>query len=458
VKSTGRIVVVDDEAEMVALLEEVLADQGYHVDSYTDSGAALDSILESPPALVLTDLRMGRVDGMTLLTEVKEHTPHVPVILITAFGSIDLAVEATRMGAYHFVTKPFRLKEVLLIVDRALHHNDIQRENERLRREVEGRYRFGEIIGKSRAMQDIFRLIEQVAETTANILVLGESGTGKELVAKALHYNSHRRAQPFVAVNCSALPEGLLESELFGHERGAFTGAHKQKDGLFVEADGGTLFLDEIGDLSLGLQAKLLRVLQEKTVRPVGSNKERTIDTRIVAATHRELRSEVREGRFREDLYYRLSVIPVRLPPLRERTEDIGLLVDHFLGRVAGGLQQPVKAPTDDARRALMRYHWEGNVRELENVIERAHILSQSQTIHVDDLPDYLQEANEKSASEILFADFPTLEEVTRRYLMHVLEHTAGNKEDAARIMGVDRRTIYRWRKRYAMSVEDSDI
>jgi DNA-binding NtrC family response regulator len=441
---------------MVALLEEVLSDQGYHVEPHTDPASALESIRENAPALVLTDLRMGRIDGMTLLAEVKEHAPEVPVILITAFGSIDLAIEATRLGAYHFVTKPFRLKEVLLIIDRALHHNDIQRENERLRREVEGRYRFGEIIGKSRAMQEIFRLIEQVAETNANILVLGESGTGKELVAKALHYNSHRRAQAFVAVNCSALPEGLLESELFGHVRGAFTGAHKQKQGLFVEADQGTLFLDEIGDLSLGLQAKLLRVLQEKTIRPVGGNKEQSINTRIVAATHKDLRNEVREGRFREDLFYRLSVIPVRLPPLRERTEDINLLVDHFLERVANGLQAAQKSPTEDARRALMTYRWEGNVRELENVIERAHILSRTHTIRLSDLPEYLQDSTVQSTNNTLFSDFPTLEEVTRRYLTHVLEHTDGNKEEAAKIMGVDRRTIYRWRKRYELNIEDS--
>ena len=449
-----RIVVVDDEAEMVSLLDEVLTDRGYAVESHTDSSAALASILESPPALVLTDLRMGQVDGMTLLAAVKDKTPQVPVILITAFGSIDLAIEATRLGAYHFVTKPFRLKEVLLIIDRALHHNDIQRENERLRKEVESRYRFGEIIGKSHAMQEIFRLIEQVADTHAHILLLGESGTGKELVAKAIHYNSHRRTHPFVAVNCSALPEGLLESELFGHVRGAFTGAHAKKDGLFVDADKGTLFLDEIGDLSVGLQAKLLRVLQEKTVRPVGGTKEKPIQTRIVAATHHDLRKAVREGRFREDLFYRLSVIPVSLPPLRDRREDISLLVDHFLTRVANGLSQPKKTLASDAIRALMQYRWEGNVRELENVMERAHILSREQVISKRDLPEYLREAAEGTA-ERPFSDYPTLEEVTRRYLVQVLKHTGGNKEEAARILGVDRRTIYRWRKRYALEIED---
>ena len=452
--SQQRVVVVDDEAEMVALLDEVLTDRGYIVEAHTDSAAALRSVLQSPPALVLTDLRMGDIDGMTLLSTVKEQAPYVPVILITAFGSIDLAIEATRLGAYHFVTKPFRLKEVLLIVDRALQHNDIQRENERLRREVEGRYRFGEIIGKSRGMQEIFRLIEQGADTHANILVLGESGTGKELVAKAIHYNSHRKTHPFVAVNCSALPEGLLESELFGHVRGAFTGAHAKKDGLFVEADKGTLFLDEIGDLSLGLQAKLLRVLQEKVVRPVGGTRELAVETRIVAATHRDLRTEVREGRFREDLFYRLSVIPVQLPPLRDRPEDISLLVEHFLSRVAQGLQQPKKSLADDALRTLMTYRWEGNVRELENIMERAHILSREDMIHRHDLPEYIR-GTATDSPELPVSGYPTMEELTRRYLVQVLQHTNGNKEDAARILGVDRRTIYRWRKRYGLEFSE---
>ena len=444
--------VVDDEQEMASLLGEVLRDAGYEPDIFTDAEQALHAMTEAPPALVITDFKMQGLDGMTLLERMKAIHPHVPVILITAFGSIDIAVEATRKGAFHFITKPFRMKEVLLVVERALQHQRVQAENDRLRREVERRYRFGEIIGKSRLMQQVFGLIERVAATNSSILILGESGTGKELVAKSIHYNSPRRDQPFVAVNCSALPEGLLESELFGHVRGAFTGAHANKNGLFVEATRGTLFLDEIGDMGAALQAKLLRALQEKTVRPVGGNKEISVQTRIVAATNRDLRKEVREGRFREDLYYRLSVIPVRLPALRERPEDIPLLVRHFLQRVASELSCDEKQVSPDAMRQLMRYPWEGNVRELENVIERAHILSQGETIEVADLMEELKPVQAKAAEPSPLPqtdDLPTLEELERRYIVQVLKRTTGNKEEAARILGIDRRTLYRWRTRH---------
>ena len=438
---------------MASLLGDVLQDAGYDPEVFTDAELALRTMTDEPPALVITDLKMQGLDGMTLLERMKTLHPSVPVILITAFGSIDVAVEATRKGAFHFITKPFRMKEVLLVVERALQHQRVEAENVRLRREVERRYRFGEIIGKSHLMQQVFGLIERVAATNSSILILGESGTGKELVAKAIHYNSARRDQPFVAVNCSALPEGLLESELFGHVRGAFTGAHANKNGLFVEATRGTLFLDEIGDMGPALQAKLLRALQEKTVRPVGGNKEIPVQTRIVAATNRDLRREVREGRFREDLFYRLSVIPVRLPALRERPEDIPLLVRHFLHRVSHELSCPEKQVSSDAMRQLMRYPWEGNVRELENVIERAHILTQGDTIESDDLLEELRPAAARPAEPASPTpepdDLPSLEELERRYIVQVLRHTKGNKEDAARILGIDRRTLYRWRTRH---------
>ena len=447
-----RIIVIDDEEEMGELLGDVFRDEGYEADVFSDPVEALAALRGSPPDLVITDLRMGEVDGMQVLETVKKTHPDIPVILVTAFGSIDLAVEATRKGAYHFVTKPFRMKEVVLVVDRALNHRRVRAENTRLRREVERRYRFGEIIGKSPPMRQVFELVERVAATASNILILGESGTGKELVARALHYNSPRKNHPFVAVNCSALPEGLLESELFGHVRGAFTGAHASKVGLFQEASRGTLLLDEIGDMGAGLQAKLLRALQEKKVRPVGGNREIRVETRIVASTNRDLRKEVREGRFREDLFYRLSVIPIRLPALRERTEDIPLLVDHFLRGAAKHADSSAKKVSPEAMRALMRYRWEGNVRELENIVERAHILSRGSVIELQDVEGELRGNTDDPASDGPdWGDLPTLQELERRYIVRVLGVCRGNKEEAARILGIDRRTLYRWRMRFGL-------
>lgn len=446
----GRVVIVDDEEEMGALLGEVLEDEGYIADVYADAHEALLRVTESPPDLVITDFKMGEMDGLTLLESIKHVHPGLPVILITAFGSIDLAIEATRKGAFHFVTKPFRMKEVLLVVERAMNMRRIEAENTRLRAEVERRYQFSGIIGKSPLMRRVFSLIERVAATNSNVLILGESGTGKELVAKAIHYNSARKKQPFVAVNCSALPEGLLESELFGHMRGAFTGAHATKQGLFQEASRGTLFLDEIADMPLGLQAKLLRALQEKMIRPVGGNREVAVQTRIVAATNADLRQRVREGTFREDLFYRLSVIPVRLPPLRERIEDLPLLVSHFMDRVSRDMKAGARGIAPEAMRALMRYPWEGNVRELENVIERACVLSRNQTINVEDVADELRtQPSVESSSEPPWDDLPTLEELERRYIVRVLRITGSNKEKASSILGIDRRTLYRWRMRY---------
>ncbi len=453
-----RIVVVDDEMQMGVLLTEVLHDAGHQAEAYTDPKEALDAIMEAPPSLVITDFKMGELDGLTLMERALAAHPTVPVILITAFGSIDLAIEATRKGAFHFITKPFRLKEVLLVVERALAHRQMRTENERLRREVARRYEFSGIIGKSAAMQQVFTLVERVATSASNVLILGESGTGKELVAKAIHYNSPRKKAPFVAINCSALPEGLLESELFGHVRGAFTGAHAAKQGLFQEATRGSLFLDEIGDMPIALQAKLLRALQEKTVRPVGGNREVQVNTRIVAATNRNLRQEVKEGRFREDLYYRLSVIPVRLPPLRDRIEDIPLLVRHFLARVATEASAAAKELSPEAMKALMRYRWEGNVRELENIIERAFVLCAGQVIEVDDIVEELRtrstDFTDDDESAPPWDDLPTIEELERRYIVRVLRITDGNKDKAARILGIDRRTLYRWRTRYDLDRE----
>ena len=496
----ARIVVVDDDATMAGLLSDVLREEGHDANTYTDPMAARDAILADPPSLVITDMRMGHFDGMTLIDQVAAAHPGLPVILVTAYGSVDTAIEATRRGAYHFITKPFRLKEVLLVVDRALTHRRMQVENARLRREIDTRDRFGGLIGRSAPMRRVFELIERVAGASSNVLVLGESGTGKELVARAIHQSSARKSQPFVAVNCSALPEGLLESELFGHVRGAFTGAHANKVGLFQEASSGTLFLDEIGDMPLPLQAKLLRAIQEKSIRPVGGNRELTVDTRIVAATHQDLRELVRQGRFREDLYYRLSVIPVELPPLRARSEDIPLLVNHFIDQIARGLGVPPKPVDHAAMMTLMRLPWEGNVRELQNVIERAHVLSRGQVITPIDIPalegaaaaehpppveptggQTVTSEPQTAAQTVLPPMFgvpppqagarpngesgllpvlphgqpdenwPSLEAVELRYIIEVMKHTRGNKDRAALILGIDRRTLYRWRNRHEL-------
>jgi DNA-binding NtrC family response regulator len=440
------ILVVDDDPAMRGLLSDVLVREGHDVADAASGEEALTKLAEGTFDLVITDLKMGGMDGLDLLTHIRELRPEVAVILITAFGSIDLAIEAMRRGAAHFITKPVKMKELVVSVERSLEDRQIRSENRALRREVEGRFRFGNILGKSKAMREVFSLIERVAQGTSNILVLGESGTGKELVAKAIHYNGPRKDKPFVAVNCSAIPEGLLESELFGHVRGAFTGAVVSKKGLFAEASGGTLFLDEIGEMSLALQAKLLRVLQDKQVRPVGGNVGLEVDTRIITATNRNLEEATQEGRFREDLYYRLSVIPVRLPSLRERPEDIPLLVEHFLDKFARELGGPRKTVTAQAMEKLVHYSWLGNVRELENVIERLIVLSPRPTIDAGDLPAQLRDEERRWTAD-RFRELPSLHDLEEEYIKYVLHHCKGQKEEAARILGINRRTLYRKRK-----------
>jgi DNA-binding NtrC family response regulator len=444
---SGRaVLIVDDDAEMRGLVSDVLAREGYRPSVAESGEAALAALADAEYDLVLTDLKMGGMDGLELLSRVRELRPDIAVILITAFGSIDLAIEAMRRGAANFIVKPVKMKELLVSVEKAIEEREMRAENRLLRREVEGRYRFGNIIGKSKAMRDVFALIERVAQGTSNVLILGESGTGKELVAKALHYNGPRKDRPFVAVNCSAIPEGLLESELFGHVKGAFTGAVVSKKGLFVEANGGTIFLDEIGEMSLALQAKLLRVLQDKQVRPVGGNTGIDIDCRIITATNRDLEQAIREGRFREDLFYRLSVIPVRLPSLRERPEDIPILIDHFLDKFAKDLGGPRKVLSPKATEVLMKYPWLGNVRELENVIERLVVLTPTQNVDVSDLPAHLKQDDRRWATD-RFRELPTLRDLEEQYIKYVLEHVGGQKEKAAKILGINRRTLYRKRK-----------
>lgn len=438
--------VVDDDSGMRSLLCEFFQSQGYAVSTFSRADTAVELLL-SPQApnvdLIISDIRMPGMTGLEFMDTLVSRGIHTPIILMTAFGSIDSAIEAMRKGAYDYIVKPLKLAELKVVAERALELRRLKQDNKVLRQEVNRSRVFEGIIGKSKKMQSVFDVISRVAQTTANVLITGESGTGKEMVARATHEASPRARNAFVAINCAAIPESLLESELFGHTKGAFTGALSEKVGLFEAANGGTLFLDEIGDLNIDLQAKLLRVIQERKVRPVGDTKARDIDVRLVAATHRDLKAAISENKFREDLYYRLSVIPISLPPLREREEDVLLLSDHFLKKYCAlhGIQK--SGFSRDALQVLCRRAWPGNVRELENAVERAVILSTSEAIEASDLPG-VEEQNVGSFMAGVKASLPTLSELEKEYMKYVLEKTGGHKEKAAQILGINRRTLYR--------------
>ncbi len=441
----GTILVVDDDAAMRALLKDVLADRGHQVAVAEGGREALKQLQEQDYEVVLTDLRMRDLQGIELLAEVKRLFPDTNVIIMTAFGSVESAVEAMKQGAYDYVTKPIKTEELLLVVERAVREAALRREVARLRKEVSREYSFHQILGKSKPMREVFDLIRRVADSATNVLITGESGTGKELVAKAIHYNSGRRDAPFVPVNCAAIPEALLESELFGHVKGAFTDAKTDKRGLFEEANGGTLFLDEISELPLMLQAKLLRAIQEREIRRVGATKSVPVDLRIIAATNLSLADEVKQKRFREDLYYRLNVIEIRLPPLRERREDIPLLVEAFLRKCAESSRKPVQGISESALALLVDYAWPGNVRELENVIERAVTLARGEKIVAEDLPPAVQGSRgERQVIDEAAERTLPLQEVEREYILRILDKTGGNKYQAAQILGIDRKTLYR--------------
>ncbi|MCP9462761.1 MAG: sigma-54 dependent transcriptional regulator [Nitrospira sp.] len=441
----GAILVVDDDADMRELAQDMLKDRGHQVSVAGSGEEALKLLAEEDYAVVLTDLRMKGMQGLELLNQIKREYPEVNVVLMTAFGSVDTAVEAMKHGASDYLTKPVKKDELIRVVERVIREAALRREVDRLRREVRKEYSFHQILGKSKAIQAVFDLIRRVADSPTNVLITGESGTGKELVAKAIHYNSSRKEAPFVPVNCAAIPEQLLESELFGHMRGAFTDAKVDKRGLFEEAQKGTLFLDEISELPLMLQAKLLRAIQEREIRRVGATKPIAVDVRIIAATNLNLADEVKNKRFREDLYYRLNVIELKLPPLRERREDIPLLVDAFLKKCAETGGKPVKGISEAALAMLIDYAWPGNVRELENVIERAVTLSRGDKVSPDDLPPAVQGArgDRRVLDEAAEKSLP-LHEVEKEYIKKILEKTGGNKYQAAHVLGIDRKTLYR--------------
>lgn len=453
----GRIVLVDDDATTCEVLGRALRHRGFDVEATENADEALRIVANREVDVLVTDLRMRGMDGLTLCRRALETRPGLPVIVITAFGSLETAISAIRAGAYDFVTKPFELDAVSLALERAVAHARLRDEVRRLEDALASSARYGELLGESVVMRELFDLLERIADSESTVLITGESGTGKELVARALHRGSSRSAGPFVAVNCAAMPEHLLESELFGHTRGAFTDARASRAGLLVSARGGTLFLDEVGDMPAGMQPKLLRALQERTIRPVGSEQETALDVRVVAATHRDLEQDVQEGRFREDLYFRLNVIQVDMPPLRSRGADVLLLAHELLRVAATRARKAVREISPEAAEKLLAYRWPGNVRELANCIERSVALARFDQITVDDLPVRVRDY--RPSHVLVAAEAPTelvtLEEVERRYVLHVLAAAGGQRLEAARILGVDRKTLYRklerWKDRGAV-------
>jgi two-component system response regulator PilR (NtrC family) len=383
------------------LLKKILCQEGYWVETASNGNEALALIKDTSFDIILSDAKMPELDGIELLKSVRKVAENTYVVIMTAFGTIDSAVEAMKIGAYDYISKPFKIDEIRILMKKILEEKALRQEVVHLRQEVSRRYEFSNIIGKSQGMQDVFSLITKVAGGKSTILIHGSSGTGKELVAKAVHYNSPRKDRPFVAVNCSAIPETLLESELFGHVKGAFTGAMSNRSGLFEEADGGTLFLDEVGEISPAIQVKLLRVLQEREIKPVGGNESRSIDIRLITATNQDLQEQVKQGAFREDLYYRLNVIPINLPPLKDRAEDLPLLAKHFLKRYSKENDRLGITFSREALEACMNYHWPGNVREFENIIERAVILCKDNRITPDDLPPHLLKESTEAAQKL---------------------------------------------------------
>ncbi|MGE0870907.1 MAG: sigma-54-dependent transcriptional regulator [Kofleriaceae bacterium] len=451
VERSASILVVEDDEPMRDLLSEELGDAGFEVEATGGASSGLELARSRRFDLIITDLRMPEMDGFDLIRGVMALPEPPHVVMITAFGSIETAIRAVKLGAYDYITKPFEIEELLLVANKALGERALRSKVARLQREVEERFGLGNIIAKSQAMRDVVALVQRIANSNASVLITGESGTGKELVARAIHYNSTRAGGAFIGVNLAAVPEGLIESELFGHKRGAFTDARADKAGLFVEADGGTIFLDEIGELALPLQAKLLRVLQEHEVRPLGATRNQRVDVRVVAATNRNLETMLADGSFREDLYYRLNVIQLDLPPLRSRPEDILPLSEHLLEQLAARSNPPRRMRlSPEAQHLLLAYHWPGNVRELTNVLERGIALCQGELIADDDLPPQVREKRPVDFLGAAIARRMSLAELEREFIERVLEDEAGNKTRAAQRLGLDRKTLYRKLDEYA--------
>ena len=446
ITSQSTLLIVEDEDIMRGILAQLMTEAGFRVLEAATAEEAIDLFAAESPALTITDIELGGMNGIELLDRIKQLDSEAMVIMITAYSSVDTAIAALRKGAYDYITKPFINEDILQTARNALRQRDLFRENRYLRRELQQRYHFENIIGRSDALTAIFRLVEKIANTTSSVLIQGESGTGKELIARAIHYGSARADAPFVAINCAALPESLLESELFGYVKGAFTGANSNKTGLFKAADGGTLFLDEISEMPASLQVKLLRALQEREFLPLGTTRPVSFDARLIAATNRNLEEEIAGARFREDLYYRLSVFSLTLPPLRERREDIPLLIRFFVEKYCRLLNVPPKTVSEEAMQAMINYEWRGNVRELQNAIERSVTLS-DERIERSHLP---QKVLESSPAPLDRTDqLLTLDELERRHILGTLQRVADDKAAAAALLGIDLSTLYRKLKRY---------
>ena len=456
------ILIVDDEKNYPPILAAVMEEEGFEPLMANSGEEALAILKHSDVDLVLTDMKMPSMDGIQLLENVKKKDPELPVIMMTAHGTVEKAVEAMQKGAYSYIMKPFDNDSLIIYVNKAIAMYRVIKENRRLRQTVKSQYSFGNIIGKSKKMQDVFDIIRKVAPANATVLIEGESGTGKDLVAKSIHFNSPRRDHPFVAVNCTALAESLLESELFGHERGAFTGAVSSKKGRFELADSGTLFLDEIGELSPSLQVKLLRVLQDKVFERVGGVRQVSVNFRLIAATNKQLKEEVKIGRFREDLFYRLNVVRIELPPLRHRPEDLHLLVDHFIDKYSTerGLDMPVNGIEKQVERVFFDYNWPGNVRELENAIERAMVLCPDDILKVDDLPkDFRNSISDSQRLDGIPEDAhlsETIGDIEKKMILRALKISGNVQSDAAQLLGIGKSGLNKKLKKHGIEISSS--
>jgi DNA-binding NtrC family response regulator len=440
------ILIVEDEAATRDLCRDIAAEIGLQVHTAATTHDALEVLEQSPVDIVVTDLKVPQLGGLELLKLIGSNHPNTSVMVLTQYGSIETAVAATRLGARDYVTKPFHVEELRAKIERLIQNLEMDHENRVLREQLRTRPGFGGLIGVSSKMQRVYKMVEKVSQHNYPVLILGESGTGKELVARSIHFSGVRKSKPFVPVDCAGLVPTLIESELFGYVKGAFTGAQHGRTGLLESGNGGTVFLDEIGDLPVDLQAKLLRALQEREIRPVGATERVHIDLRIIAATNRDLESAIRTGAFRQDLYFRLNVVQIKLPPLRERKTDIPLLVHSFLEKFSDA-QRPIRTISEDAMRRLMAYDWPGNVRELENAIERAVALGSGPILHIADLPSNLQQESDEHA--LRSDEFVTLEELERRAILRALRETSGDKLAAARLLGIGKTTLYRKLKQY---------
>ncbi len=450
-----RILVVDDEESMCNFMEIMLRKEGYTVSTAQSGQAAVTLIEQESPDLVISDIMMPEMSGIELLIETKKRHEKLHFVVMTAFASVDSAVDALKRGADDYITKPFKVDEIKHVIKNLLENDELRSENQKLKDELAGRFTLDKFIGNSDVVVRLKELVKQIAASDSTVLILGESGTGKDLIARAIYSHSRRCDQPFVAINCGAIPELLLESELFGHKKGSFTGAIKDKEGLFQVADKGILFLDEIGNLTISLQVKLLRVLEAQEFTPVGSTVPVKVDVRLVAATNSDLEKDVKAGKFRADLYYRLNVLPVTLPPLSQRRDDIALLAEHFLNRLAQKHNCPPKTLSAEAVQLIVAAEWPGNVRELENTITRAFLLSKGNVIRPSDFPEKLQVSDSTEISPMPNSSNPTLESIERAYIFWVLNQTSWQKTKAAKLLGIDASTLYRKIERYGLKKEE---